>query len=293
MGRFVQDAIESVLGQDYESIQYIVVDGGSDDETVDVLRGYGDRIQWCSEPDDGAADAIGKGFQAAQGEILAWLNADDELLPGAVRSAVDALERHPGVTAVYAGGSWTDLNGQALRPYPVRDYDPAALARECIVCQPACFFRADAFRKCGGIDPSIHTVFDWDLWIRLSRLGPMHREEGEWARVRMHDGTKTLGQRRLVLEEGARLLARHYGYVPFDWIYAGLCHEKDGRDQFFEPLQPSVKAWWRALGLGIRANQQNRGRYLKEWASIVTVSGAMRQARRSLSPRRPESRSDS
>jgi glycosyltransferase involved in cell wall biosynthesis len=282
MGRFLQDAIESVLAQDYEPIQYIVVDGGSDDDTLDILRGYGDRIQWCSEADEGSSDALRKGFEAAEGSVLGWLNADDLLLPGAVSQAVQALAEHPRASAVYAGGLWTDLSGDPLGQYPVRDYSPDALSRECIVCQPACFFRADAFRSCGGIDPAIETVFDWDLWIRLARTGPLHRVAGDWAVVRMHDDTKTLGQRRIVLEEGARLMARHYGYVPFDWIYARLCHERDGRDQFYEPLKPSVQAWWRSLGVGWRANSGLRRRYLKEWAGAVTLHGAIRQLRRNL-----------
>jgi glycosyltransferase involved in cell wall biosynthesis len=282
MGRFLQDAIESVLAQDYEPIQYIVVDGGSDDDTLDILRGYGDRIQWCSEADEGTADALRKGFEAAEGAVFGWLNADDLLLPGAVSEAVQALAENPQASAVYAGGHWTGPSGNPLGSYPVQDYTPEALSRECIVCQPACFFRSDAYRSCGGIDTNIETVFDWDLWIRLARAGPLHRVAGDWAIVRMHDDTKTLGQRRLVLEEGARLLARHYGYVPFDWIYARLCHEQDGRDQFYEPLKPSVLAWWRSLGVGWRANRGLRRRYLEQWAGAVTLEGAIRQLRRDL-----------
>lgn len=286
MGRFLQCAVESVLNQDYGEIQHIVVDGGSDDDTLEILRGYGDRIQWCSEPDKGAADAIRKGFDAAQGEILAWLNADDEFLPGTVRAAVEAFERHGDALAVYAGGVWTDASGAPIGPYPVKDIESGLLSRECIVCQPACFFRASAYRQVGGLDSNLRTVFDWDLWIRLSRTGPMRRVDGDWARVRMHRDSMTLGQRRLVLEEGARLLARHYGYVPFDWVYARLCHEQDGRDQFFEPLQPSVRAWVRSLGVGWRANREQRGRYLADWAKAATFGGAIRQMGRTLKPPR-------
>src|SRR5690606_33014626 len=84
-GKFIKETIESVLSQDYPNIEYIVMDGGSTDETVDILKSYGDRIAWISEKDDGQADAVNKGIARARGEIIGWLNSDDTYLPGAVR----------------------------------------------------------------------------------------------------------------------------------------------------------------------------------------------------------------
>jgi glycosyltransferase involved in cell wall biosynthesis len=280
MGRFLQSAVESVLAQDYPEIQYIVIDGGSDDETVDILRGYGDRIQWCSEPDQGAADALSKGFAAAQGEVFGWLNADDTLMPGAVRAAVEALQERANSAGVYADGVWVNDEGRAIGRYPVQEFSRDLLARECFICQPACFFRASAYQAAGGIDARYHTVFDWDLWIRMTRQSPFARVSGDWARVVMHAATKTLGQRREVLEESAALLAYHFGYVPFQWIYARLCHEADGRDQFYAPLRPSPAAWLRALPLGLEANPQQRARYFRDWSSAFSLGGLWRQVLR-------------
>ena len=96
-GRFIRETIESVLSQDYPAIEYMVIDGGSTDETVSILKSYGNRIFWISEPDSGQSDAINKGWKRATGEILTWLNSDDVYLPGAIAKAADYLQRHPNV----------------------------------------------------------------------------------------------------------------------------------------------------------------------------------------------------
>ena len=90
-GEFIADGIDSVLSQNYPRIEFMVMDGGSTDSTIDVLRGYGDRIRWRSGPDGGQSDAIHRGFLAATGKYLAWLNSDDRYVPGAIGAAVDAL----------------------------------------------------------------------------------------------------------------------------------------------------------------------------------------------------------
>src|SRR3954467_14632031 len=94
-GRFLGRTIDSVLGQDYPHVEYLVVDGGSTDESLAVLRGYGDRVRWLSEPDRGQSDAINKGLAQSRGDIVAYLNSDDVLWPGAIRTVVDHLQRRP------------------------------------------------------------------------------------------------------------------------------------------------------------------------------------------------------
>ena len=117
-GRFIADTIESVLGQDYPNIEYIVMDGASTDETAEVVRRYADRLEFISEKDRGQSHAINKGFGRARGEIVAWLNSDDTLLPGAVRRAVGALEAHPEAAASYGEGYLTDEAGYATCRFP-------------------------------------------------------------------------------------------------------------------------------------------------------------------------------
>src|SRR5436190_2267527 len=110
-GRFIRATIESVLSQDYPHIEYIVMDGGSSDETAAVVSEYGTRLQWISERDRGQSHAINKGFRLARGEIVSWLNSDDVILPGAVAHAVRAFERNPLLGAVYGEGYQIDIDG--------------------------------------------------------------------------------------------------------------------------------------------------------------------------------------
>jgi glycosyltransferase involved in cell wall biosynthesis len=297
--RFIEQTIESVLRQDYPRIEYIVMDGGSTDGTLDILRRYeaptpsapglgSQRVPslgpyWglkvTSEPDHGAADAINRGFAQSHGEILAYLNADDVLLPGAIAAAVRAFERNPDADVVYGGAYWIDESGARISPYPVRDFDRDLLAQECFICQPASFIRREAFENAGGMDPDLHLTFDYELWMRLARIHSFHRidDPEPLALSRMHRSNKSLGQRREVFRETFRILERHFGYVPFSWIYSYLCHRADGRDQFFEPLQPSTLRYLESLPMGLFLNRAHMFRYFAEWWRVMSWSGFLRR----------------
>lgn len=277
MGGFLRETIESVLAQDYPRIEYIVMDGGSTDETLSILNQYQGRLQFWSGPDAGAADAVNRGFERARGSILAFLNADDTYLPGAVSMAVDALLAFPEAAVVYGNGYWVDRKGCTIGPYPTRSFDPGLLRRECYICQPASFIRRSAFEAAGMLDPALHYTFDYDLWIRVAKLYPMRKIDSFLATSRMHQDNKTIGQRRQVLAETVRLLRAHYGYVPFNWIDAYTCNLVDGRDQFFEPMQPSVWKYLLSLFVGLRFNAAHPLRFAREWASVMTIEGLMRR----------------
>ena len=115
MARYLPRTIESVLSQDYPSIEYIVVDGGSTDGTLDILSRYGPRLRYMTGKDKGPSDAAHRGFLEAKGEIFAWLNADDTYLPGAVRMGVEYLRDHPDIDVVYGEGYWVDERGSVRR----------------------------------------------------------------------------------------------------------------------------------------------------------------------------------
>jgi glycosyltransferase involved in cell wall biosynthesis len=277
--RFVETAIESVLSQDYARIEYIIMDGGSTDGTLQILKRYEDRVTLVSGRDGGAADAIRRGFELSSGNILGWLNADDAYLPGAISAAVRGFESHPDAAVIYGGATWIDQSGESIAPYPVRDFDRSLLARECFVCQPASFFRRDAFENVGGIDPGLHLTFDYELWIRLARTYRFQRIDRDLALSRMHAANKTLGQRRETFRETFRVLRRHYGYVPFPWIYGYLCYLADGRDQFFQPLEPSLLRYLESLPAGLLWNRSAMGRYLAEWSGVMSWAGLSRRLR--------------
>jgi glycosyltransferase involved in cell wall biosynthesis len=168
---YLRAAIDSVLGQDYPDIDYLVMDGGSTDGTVELLEEYGGKIRWISEKDNGQADAIARGFEQTSGAILGWLNADDVLKPGAARAAVDAFRSHPGAALVYGNADFIDAAGRTLGPCTV--VEPYCLHRLIhygdYIIQPAAFFSRRAYLAVGGLDRSLNWAMDWDLWIRLAR----------------------------------------------------------------------------------------------------------------------------
>jgi glycosyltransferase involved in cell wall biosynthesis len=267
---FIRHTIESVLSQDFEEIEYLILDGGSTDGTPEIAREYGDRVVVVSEPDNGTASAINRGFRKARGSVIAWLNADDTYLPGAVSSAMRALHSDPEAAAVYGNAYWTDESGQILRPYPVHPSAPELLHKECLICQPACFMRTSAVREIDYLDEQLRYSFDYELWMRLRQKGHFVFVPEFWATSRMHSANKTLGQRAGVLQESIAVLMRHFEYVPATWIYGYESYLRDRRDQFYEPTSTSYAAYLRAFPTGWKINRRHPWRYTLEWAAMFT-----------------------
>jgi glycosyltransferase involved in cell wall biosynthesis len=222
-GRFIRQTIESVLSQDYPRIEYLVVDGGSTDETLEILRSYGDRLTWVSEPDRGQADAINKGWRGARGEILAYLNSDDFYLPGAVSRAVRFLSERPDLVAVYGEAWHSDETGHVWERYPTEAFDRQRLKEICYICQPATFLRRHAVARVGYLDESLRYCMDYDLWLRLLQVGPLGHLPEYLAVSRLYGDNKTMGQRVQVHVEIMDMLRRHQGFVDPAWIY-GYAH---------------------------------------------------------------------
>jgi len=167
--------LESILQQDYPRIECIVVDGGSTDGTLDILRKYERRIQWISEPDNGHADAINKGWNMSHGEILAWLNADDcYITPGAVRTAAEYFQDHTDVDLIYGDYVETDRNGNVIsdiiKPSP---WDLITAVKYCrhIIPQPSSFMRRGILEKVNWLDPEFRNGKDHELWLRIGLVG--------------------------------------------------------------------------------------------------------------------------
>jgi len=267
MARFLPETIESVLAQDYPGIEYIVVDGGSTDGTRAILEGYADRIRCLTGKDKGPSDAAHRGFLEARGDIFSWLNADDILLPGAVRAAAGHLNSHPEIDVVYGEGWWIDEEGRIISRYPTLPWDPRLLQRDCFICQPAAFMRASSYRRC-GLDPEVNQSFDYDLWIRMAKQGFRFEAIPQYlAHSRMHAGAKTFHERQDVFEASMSLLKRHYDYVPLSWVFGYTSWRRDSRDQFFQPLRPSALSYLAALPAGLRLNRAQPIRFLADWLS--------------------------
>ena len=277
MGRYLEATIQSVLNQDYPNIEYIVMDAGSTDETLAILERYRGRLEFHSGPDRGTADAINKGFSRSHGSVFAYLNADDMYLPGAISTAMHSLAAEPDTGVVYGDANWVDEQGRVLAPYPVRPYDAELFSQECFISQPAAFIRREAFELAGRMDPNLQYAYDYDLWIRMSRLYPMRRVDAVLAASRMHKENKTVGQRRRVLRETMNVLGSHYGYVPFPPVHAYASYLVDRRDQFFEPLRPSIFKYVLSLFVGLRFNPDQPFRFTREWAAVMSLEGLARR----------------
>lgn len=193
-GHFLEATIQSVLAQDYPNIEYFIVDGGSKDNSVEIIQKYEEHLAWwVSEKDKGHADALNKGFARASGEILAWLNSDDIYHPGAISEAVAYLTAHPEVGMVYANANMIDNAGQVIGQFPAKQTDYDNMLRGSVhIPQATTFFRADTWRQVGPLDLSLFFSFDYDLWVRLAKVSQIRYLPRLWADFRMHEQGKSV-----------------------------------------------------------------------------------------------------
>ncbi len=171
---FIGSTIESVLGQGYPDLEYIVVDGGSTDGTVEILKKYGSKLRWVSEKDRGQSDAINKGIRMSTGEIVAYLNSDDVYEQGALKMVAEYFSSHPGAMWVTGRCRIIDVNGREMRPlitayknYFLRRYSYNALLVTNFISQPATFMRRGLFDEFGLFAVHHHRVMDYDFWLRV------------------------------------------------------------------------------------------------------------------------------
>jgi glycosyltransferase involved in cell wall biosynthesis len=252
---FIPEMLASLGGQDYPDWEHVVFDAGSTDGSVEVWREWEGKVRSESEsesesgerrvrvfvePDRGQSDAINKGMRAATGEIVGWLNADDVLMPGALAKVAEAFEKNPDAVVVYGVGAKTDLEGRIIKEVPFREFCPKRLSWAFGAVQPAMFFRRDAYWKVGGLDESLHYAMDWDLLLKLSKVGKVVAIPDHLANIRYYPETKTNTGGWKRMREIARIARRHHGpldrnYLSFQirdllarqpimWLRAGFDH---------------------------------------------------------------------
>jgi len=191
-GQFLETTMLSVLNQSFSSLEYMVIDGGSDDGSADIIRRYADKLAyWCSESDDGQTAAINKGFRRATGQIVGWVNSDDILLEGSLEKIAAAFE-DPNVQAVCGWVVSIDENGTPIsrRVYPQPTIE--VLLGRSLLPQPTVFWRRDLFRQVGFLDESFHVCMDLDFWVRLAEQGVVPKLIPSFiAGFRRHDQQKT------------------------------------------------------------------------------------------------------
>ncbi|HVN55080.1 MAG TPA: glycosyltransferase family 2 protein [Anaerolineaceae bacterium] len=239
---YLEAAIRSVLAQDYPDIEYIIVDGGSQDGSAEIIQKYADRLAWMvSEKDKGHADALNKGFSHATGEIFAWLNSDDEYYPGAVSEAVAFLRDHPRAGMVYGDANFTDLAGKVIGQFASRQTDYRRMLQGSVhIPQATTFFRADLWRQVGPLDLSYFFAFDYDLWVKLAKISEICYVPRLWANFRMHDAGKSVKDDVICYQDMQRVFERETGRT-----FSGLRVRWYVRRLFYAWLPWRVKLWLR------------------------------------------------
>jgi glycosyltransferase involved in cell wall biosynthesis len=204
---YLEQTILSVLEQDYSHIEYIVVDGASTDNSVEIIKKYESKLAyWVSEKDNGQADAINKGFARATGEIIAWLNSDDYYLAGTISAAVKIFDEYPEVLLVYGNMLAVDEHGKTFNTLNYKQLTLEDLLCFQIIGQPAVFMRRAALQTTSGLDPAFHFLLDHHLWIRLAQQGKILHVPQTWAAARYHAEAKNRAKAAEFGREAFRIL---------------------------------------------------------------------------------------
>ena len=220
-GAFLRETLTSVLAQDPPPSEILVQDGGSADDTFDILRFFGKQVAWVSVPDAGQADALNKALDRATGDVVLWLNADDVLLPGAVESARAAFGLDPDLMFAYGDFDVIDGTGRRIRRYRSSNYAwDRVYARGCYIFSGSLFIRREALVRIGGYDAGLSACMDLDLLLRLGTIGRSQHLGRTISQFRVHDRAKssTIGWR--FLREGLDVRLRYAEGSPRRWLVA-------------------------------------------------------------------------
>ncbi len=220
---FLRRTMDSILGQrgmgTAFDLQWLIIDGGSSDGTLDLLRAIDSRhVRWISEPDRGQSHAINKGLAMADGDVVAWLNSDDLYTDSALATVAAAFERHPEAQWLVGRCDVIDAADRPIRPGITRyknrklaRYRYARLLRENFISQPAVFWRRTFGERVGPLDEALHWTMDYDLWLRMGKLSPPLVIDDLLAHFRLHEQSKSGQVDRRQFDEGYAVALRYAG----------------------------------------------------------------------------------
>jgi glycosyltransferase involved in cell wall biosynthesis len=285
---FLEKTIRSVLEQDYPDLEYFIVDGGSNDGCQEIIEHYADRIDWwVSETDMGQAEAINKGIARATGDVIAWINSDDVYQPGAIKSAVKALQENPDASMVFSNVMSIDADGEPFNLMTYGDWTLRDLMTFKIIGQPGVFMRHADLVKAGPLDLSYRFLLDHHLWLRIAQYGRIVYVPEIWASARVHANAKNVALARGFGQE-AYQLAAWMPYQPGLWdlykknrrrIWAGANriagrYLLDGGEKWralrayfrcFMQFPPTAMAEWRRIGFAFVSLFLNMDKYKKKF----------------------------
>ncbi len=236
--QFIERTIESILGQKYPDLEYIVMDGGSTDGTVEILKKYSDQIIWKSEKDGGQSEAINKGLHMASGEIVAFLNSDDTYEPDALLRVADFFQNNPDFKWAYGKCKIVNEYGKEIRK-PItayknlllKKYSYKKLLAENFISQPATFWKRELHKELGYINEDEHYTMDYEFWLRIGQKYPAGVIKSYLANFRMYNTSKSgsltnpqfIDELRIAkaFSDGAKLpiFIHKFNYLKITWIY--------------------------------------------------------------------------
>lgn len=204
---FLEQTLLSVLNQDYPNLEYWVIDGGSTDNSLEIIKQYAPRLAgWVSEKDKGQADGVNKGLAKATGEIIGWLNSDDRYHPGAIADAVEAFRLHPEASFVFSDVESIDEHGNAFNLMRYGDWKLSDLMTFHIIGQSGVFMRREVLEQAGYLDLSYNYLLDVQLWLRMAAIAEPHYVPGKvWAAARIHSDAKNVAHAEKFGEEAFRV----------------------------------------------------------------------------------------
>lgn len=219
-GKFIERTLRSVFDQSVAALECIVYDGGSQDETITILRRYEDRVRWISELDRGQSHAVNKGIVTAKGEIIAWINSDDVYCPGTFAKVQQFFAENHNVDVLYGDAFHIDMDDTPIEPYNTESWNFEQLKEVCYLCQPAVFFRRRVIDQFGYLDESLQFCMDYEFWLRLAKGGAVFAYlPVVLAGSRLYAGNKTLSDRAAVHAEIINMLLEKFDKIPNVWIY--------------------------------------------------------------------------
>ncbi len=226
-GVHLKKCLDGIAEQDLSRDQYelLVYDGGSEDDTIELLKKHSLHPTWVSQPDHGQASAVNRGLQEAKGKVIAWINSDDYYMPGAIKKVLDFFNKHPEVDILYGDADIVNENGNKLYPYPTEAWNYAQLADICFICQPATFFRASLIEKHGLLDESLDCAIDYEYWLRIGKSQELHYLKEPLACSRLYGDAKTLRMKTRSDAESLFVSRRHTGKWSDKWRI-GLARHK-------------------------------------------------------------------
>ncbi len=216
---FIERTIQSVLSQDIPHLEYVIMDGGSKDHTIDILKKYDSLLEWRSEKDNGQAHAVNKGLQQTSGDIIGWLNSDDVYCRDAIQRVCEFFESNPDIDVIYGNAYHIDTDDNIIETYYTEEWDINRLKEICYLCQPAVFFRRKVIQQFGMLNDKLQYCMDYEFWLRLAKNGVRFAYVKDFlAGSRLHADTKTLGSRIKVHAEINDMLKTTYHTVPDRWL---------------------------------------------------------------------------